>query len=157
MDVAKQGCIFTTRTLNNNNQLIVPENGLPVPFLYKPIQLPVFTDGISALTYLGTLGYQYTLGLTYDDDLPAPDAVTTDNVTGIITLTWNTAALGLQQLVSINPVGAVTQTNMAVVSTGTIRGISVVGNQSFIDITLVSGSDTFTTTNPVTLNTTILT
>lgn len=155
VDVAKQGCIFTTRTLNNNNQIIVPENGLPVPYLYKPIQLPVFTDGVSALEYLGPLGYQYTLGLTYDDDLPAPDIVTSNPVTGIVTLTWNTAALGLQQLISVAPSGAVTQTNTGIVSTGTIRGIRVEGNQSFIDITLVSGSAAFTTLNTITLNATV--
>lgn len=151
VDPAKQGLLFGSRTLNSNNQLILPSNGNAMPSPYIPIQLPAFTDPVEALVYLGTLGFNYTQGITFTATYPAPDDVKVDNNTGLTTLIWNSPAVGLQDLVSGTPNGSVTQVNSGITSTGTIRSLDITATQTFLSIVPVSVSS-FTTQNDITVD-----
>lgn len=152
IDPAKQALVFASRKLNANNQLILPVGSTPMPSLYKPFQLAAYLSPIDALIELGKMGFQYTQGLSFNESFPAPDNIITDNVTGLVTLVWNSPSIGLQNLEGENTNGSITQDNSSIISTGTIVSISVVGNQSFLNLVLVNTSPTFTTSNPVVIN-----
>jgi len=151
-DPEKQAMVFASRKLNGNNQLILPQGSTPMPSLYIPFRLAAYTDPISALVELRKMGFQYTLGLTFNATFSAPDNVTSDPVSGLTILTWNSPTVGIQNLVGENPSGSVTQNNSSIISTGTIKSVSVVGNQSFMVLSLVNSSPNFTSSNSIVIN-----
>jgi hypothetical protein len=142
---SKTGMLFSQRTLNANNQLILPQGSMPMPCLYKPIYLAPYTNGIQALLQMGKMGFKYTLGLNFDDTFVKPDTVTINNLTGITTLTWFSATIGVQFLVSNNPKGTVVQGT----ANGTIRGVDVSDGKSYIYVVPTTGSTAFNALNPV--------
>ena len=142
---SKTGLLFSQRKLNANNQLILPQGSTPMPCLYKPIYIMPYTNGIQALLAMGKMGFQYSLGLNFDDTLAKPDAVTINNLTGITTLEWFSATVGVQFLVDNNPRGTVVQGT----ANGTIRGVEVSDGKSFIYVIPTTGSSAFDIINPV--------
>ncbi len=152
VDTAKQGLVFASRVLNENNQLILPFGSTPMPSLYIPFQLPAYTSAVQALVDLGLMGFQYTQGISFEGTYSAPDNVSINNITGLEVLTWNSATIGLQNLQGQSTNGSITQDNSSIISTGTIVSINIVGNQTVVTLTLVDGSPNFTDANPVTID-----
>jgi hypothetical protein len=152
VDPAKQALVFASRKLNENNQIIPPIGAETMPSLYIPFRLEAYKSPGEALSKLRAMGFQFTQGLSFDETYPKPDIVNTDPTSGLVTLIWNSASIGLQGLLGLNPVGSVTQVNSLLVSTGTIRSINVIGNQTFLSLTPVTGSPTFTTNAEITID-----
>ncbi len=152
VDPQKQGLVFASRKLNVNNQLILSEGGEETPGLYVPFRLDAYQSPGQALSKLKAMGFQFSQGLSFENTYPQPDIIQTSPTSGLVTLVWNSASLGLQNLRGLNPVGSVTQLNSILLSTGTIKSINIVGNQTFLTIVLVTGSPNFTTSNPITID-----
>lgn len=144
---AKTGLIFAQRKLGDKNQLIMPTGNTPMPNLYVPFYLGSYKDGLTALQALKKMGYQYSLGLSYNNTFPKPDVVTVNAGAGLVTLEWHSTTVGVQDLVGQNPTGTITQDT----STASIRSVSVEGNSSYMTVVPV-GSSTFNTADPVTVD-----
>lgn len=149
---AKTGMLFAWRTLDANNSLIRSVGSTPQPNLYAPFKLGAYTDGLTALVELGKMGFQYSLGLSFNTTFSAPDDVIVDNASGLTTLVWDSTVMGIENLISQNPTGAATQGST---TSGTIRAVSIVGLQSFMVVVPVSGSTAFNTTDPVVIAATL--
>lgn len=144
--------LFAQRKLGINNQLIIPVSGKTIPPLYEPFYLGAYSNGITAAQALANMGLQYTLGYQINAEIEAPDLVTIDNISGLTTLTWNSATVGLQALTPTNPSGTVTQYTGSGQAVGTIRNIQIVGNQSILSISPITGSAAFVDTQPITIS-----
>lgn len=145
---SKTGMLFAQRKLNSQNQIYLPRNGNQMPSLYQPFRLGSYTTGLEALYYLGQLGFQYKLGLSFQQTFIAPNTVVYDDVAGTVTLQWNSANVGIEFLVSQSPTGSVMQG----LASGTIRSVSIVGNTSFLVLIPTKGSAVFNTNNQIQIN-----
>lgn len=144
---SKSGLVFASRTLNSNNQLIPPLSNNTPTSLFIPFELPAFTTGTQALSYLADLGFQYTLGTGFNSTFEQPDSVEIDSVSGLTTLIWNDPLMGIQYLVGQNPVGTVVQNTST--ANGAIVDTYITGNQSFMIVSPTTGSDDFDITNTI--------
>ena len=145
VDTSKTALFFAGRKLNANNQIVVPLNNQPIPSPYVPFKIGSFTDGLSCLTFLKTLGFNYTLGKSYSNTFTPPASVTIDNSTGLVTLTWNDPNNGIQLLVGQQPIGSVSVSYGAgLPSVGTIVSVSVTNTQSTIVVSPITGTIPFT-------------
>lgn len=144
---AKTGMLFSQRKLDANNTIPLPYSNNPMPCLYKPIYLGAYKDGLTALIELKKLGFRYTLGLSFNQTFISPDIVQTNAAAGTVTLIWNSATMGIQNLLSQNPRGSVTQGS----ATATLRSVDIEGDVSYMTIVPTTGSATFTTSTPVTV------
>lgn len=143
----KSGLVFASRTLNTNNQLIPPLSNNTPTSLFVPFEIPAFTTGTQALAYLKQLGFQYTLGTGFNTTFIQPDTIKVDSVSGLTTLIWNDPLMGIQDLVGQNPVGTAVQDTSD--ANGSILDAYIIDNQSFLIISLTTGSDDFDTTNDI--------
>lgn len=93
---AKSGLAFVKRNLGVNNRIIPPIGGTPMPNLYIPFRLGAYTSATDAIAELVKMGYRYVGGISRNETIAAPDVISINNSTGITSLIWNSAALGLQ-------------------------------------------------------------
>jgi hypothetical protein len=117
---------------------------------YKPQKLPAFTNGGNALKYLGNLGINYQIGISYNYNFgnTAPSSVTS---TGALTIVqWNIPPYGFSALTNFNLSGVVTQGE---ISAQVKQAQIVLQNGNLVAQLLVYGTPAFTSTSPMTLTT----
>ena len=121
-NTSKQVLLFGQR--NTGGAFIPATNGFTQPNYYVPFLLPSFSDGQSALQYLGNYGLQYQFGIDFTLSLPAPDTVITVN--SLTTITWNTIPSDFAQLTEFALTGTLSQglTNGDVYQASIIAGIA---------------------------------
>ena len=150
IDPQKQTLICGRRT--TAGALITPPTGstFPMPNLFVPIQLPVFSDGVSAVNYLvNNYGFNVVWGVAFTEQLPAPSSVSTAQSDGSFILTWNTIPYVFPALTTISLTGSITQGT----DTGTIvnGSVQIQNNQAMMRIK-PNSSSIFDTTVPITLS-----
>lgn len=158
LNPSKTALIFAGRNLNVTNQIINTTNNQPFPSLYIPFNIGSFPDGLSALAYLGELGFNYTLGKNFNPNpFSAPNSATADPSTGLVTLVWNDINNGLQLLIGQSPQGSVIQTHGTTgsftYSTANIVSVDILGGNIVVVVSpIASNKAPFNTTDLVTFN-----
>jgi len=153
-DAAKSGLAFCKRTLGVNNRIILPVGGTPMPNLYVPFRLASYTTPLEAVSELVKMGYKYVSGLSNTESLPAPDTILIDNSTGVTSLVWNSASIGLQGYANASKVtGSIIQNvTPGAKPTAALLSVTVKDGISTLSCILVNGSPVFNTTSSITLN-----
>lgn len=153
-DAAKSGLAFCKRTLGTNNQIILPVGGTPMPNLFVPFRLASYTTPLEAVADLVKMGYKYVPGLSRTETLPAPDTILINNSTGVTSLVWNSASIGLQGYASAAKVtGSIIQNvTPGDKPTATLLSVTVQDGISTLSCVLIDASPAFNTTASVTLN-----
>lgn len=150
IDPQKQVLICGRRT--TAGVLMTPPSGstFPMPNLFIPIQLPVFSDGISAVNYLvNNYGFKVVWGVNFSEPLPPPSSISTAQSDGSFIFTWNTIPYVFPALTTISLTGSVVQGS----DTGTIvnGSVQIQNNQAFMRIR-PNNASVFDTTDPIILS-----
>jgi len=111
-----------------NGTLYLTKNGFTQPNYYVPIQLPGFSNGLSALQYLANYGIQYQLGFDFTLSLPAPTTVST--ISGNTVLTWSTIPYGFNKLTNFALSGTLTQGSV----NGTVQIANIISGVATLQI-----------------------
>lgn len=152
-DNAKTGLAFVKRTLGVGNKIIPPIGGTPMPNLYVPFKLPAYSSATDAIADLVKMGYKYVGGISRTETLIAPDAININTSTGITSLIWNSAALGLQGYANASAVtGVITQDTTAPKPTANLLSITVQNGITTLQCVLVNSSPIFNLTDPLTID-----
>lgn len=152
-NTSKTGLVFARRTLSPTYQIIPPLTGQQMSSPYIPFKLSALKNGLSALSELKKLGFNYVSGTSFTEIVTAPDDIVVDVVTGLVALTWNSVTTGLENLASANPTGSVTQA--VSLASATIKNVTVVGNTTVMTVIMVNASPDFDTVNDLTINVTL--
>lgn len=150
---SKTGLVFASRKLSATYQIKTPMAGQEMPSPYIPFKLSAYRNGASALSELAKKGFEFVLGTQFTTTVDAPDTVTTDNVTGIVYLTWNSVTTGLENLETTTPTGSVTQ--LVSLAAATIKNVVVTDTTTVMAVVMVNASPDFDTTNDVEVDVTL--
>ncbi len=151
---AKSGFVFCKRALGDNNKLVLPIGGTPMPNLYVPFRIGSYTAPLDAVAELVKMGYKYVPGISLTEVLPSPDIVSVNNSTGVVSLIWNSGTIGLQDYANASKVTGSLIQNLTVGDkpTASLLGVTVVNGISTLSCIPVSSSPAFTTNETITLN-----
>ncbi len=124
---------------NTNGTLIKSSNGFAQPNYYQPILLPSFSDGGSALNYIGNYGIKYSIGQNFTLTLPAPDNVS--SVNALTTVTWDIIPPNFVALTGFNLTGTLSQSTPSVVNANVYSANIIAGIATMV----VYGTVTYST------------